>query len=125
MAAPKNTKNIGKATKKAFDRPPEDIIRECAYLHLNNKDIAMLAGVHPDTLVSKYRTVLEQGKADGKKAIRYAMFKSATKQNSGRAQLYLDQKLNPDPKDSIDISDKLQAMGKELYEISKKPKAEY
>jgi len=112
----------GGRPRKPIEFDPSETIRGLAFLHLTNKDIANLAGICTDTLKNRWGKELEEGRAEGRKAIRHAIYKSATKQGNIKAQVYLDQKLNGDPIENAEqLTEKISTLADELYKVARKP----
>lgn len=96
------------------------VIEKLSAMFLTIKDIALIAGVDESTISKNHRDAIERGRANGRKAIRFALYKNATQMNSVRAQIYLDERFNPQPKvDAKETADRLKQLGNELYNMGK------
>ena len=112
-------KTIKTNPRKVIELDVGDTVERLAFLHLSNKDIALICNCSVDTLTRRWKDRLDYGKVQGKRAVRHSIFKSATKFNNIKAQIYLDAKINGDPiENAEDLTNKLQELGKELYKIA-------
>mgnify|MGYP003113963296 FL=1 len=66
----------------------KDLISKLATIHCTYQEIAEVVGTSVTTLEKRYKAVIEQGRADGKKSLRRAQFEKAIK-GDVRMQIWL------------------------------------
>jgi len=108
---------------KPIEISPEKMVERLAFLHINKKDIATIMGITVKTLNSRFGDIYNRGLVQGKRAVRNSLFQSAVEHNNTKAAMYLDNKVNADPiENAEDLSNKLEELGKQLYDVAKKGK---
>lgn len=88
-----NAANTDDKQGKVKGRPPikvdVDVLRNLCEIQCTIKEIAYVLGVSVDTLNRNYRDVIDQGKSQGKIALRRAQWRNAMEKNNVTMQIWL------------------------------------
>ena len=89
----KNEDNTEVEQDKPKGRPPikvdKDVLRNLLEIQCTIKEIAYVLGVSVDTLNRNYRDVINEGKSQGKIALRRAQWRNAVEKNNVTMQIWL------------------------------------
>ena len=88
-----NADNTDDKQEKVKGRPPikvdKDVLRNLCEIQCTIKEIAYVLGVSVDTLNRNYRDVIDEGKSQGKIALRRAQWRNAMEKNNVTMQIWL------------------------------------
>ena len=88
-----NADNTEDKQEKVKGRPPikvdKAVLRNLCEIQCTIKEIAFVLGVSVDTLNRNYRDVIDEGKSQGKIALRRAQWRNAMEKNNVTMQIWL------------------------------------
>lgn len=70
-----------------------DLIKKLAHIHCSNKEIAMVAKIHIDTLIKNYSDILDEARMAGKSSLKRRMWKAAMDEGSVPMMMFLAKNL--------------------------------
>jgi len=86
-------------TGKTYKKPDKELIKKLAYIMCTYEEIGHIIGMSGEGVKKRYKKIVEEGQAEGKKSLRRAQWEKAlagdTKMQIWLGRQYLGQKEDP------------------------------